>query len=152
MNPLTYQPVSTPRGKGIAITTTVLAVLCAGINVLAAASVVLMHLFLELLDAVQNWDSLKPDAEQQHSTSAWFVAAAAVLIVAAVALIVGAVQLMLCKTSGQVIVVVSAVISAVALIATPLAWATAMTLSIAPLIVAGFALLPGIRRWCRGTG
>jgi hypothetical protein len=84
VNPLTYQPVSTPRGKGIAITTTVLAVLCAGINVLAAASVVLMHLFLELLDAVQNWDSLKPDAEQQHSTSAWFVAAAAVLIVAAV--------------------------------------------------------------------
>lgn len=152
VNPPTYQPVSPPRGKGVAITTTVLAVLCAGVNVLAAASAVLMQLFFELLDAVQNWDSLKPDAEQQHSTSGWFAAAAAVLIVAAIALVVGAVQLMLCKTSGQVTVVVSAVVSAIALIATPLAWATAMTLSIAPLITAGLALLPGIRHWCRRPG
>ncbi|MEE6164854.1 MULTISPECIES: hypothetical protein [unclassified Mycolicibacterium] len=152
MNPPTYQPVSPPHGKGVAITTTVLAVLCAGVNVLAAASAVLMQLFFELLDAVQNWDSLKPDAEQQHSTSGWFAVAAAVLIVAAIALVVGAVQLMLCKTSGQVTVVVSAVISAIALIATPLAWATAMTLSIAPLITAGLALLPGIRHWCRRPG
>lgn len=151
MNPMTYQPVSTSRGHGIAVTTTVLAVLCAGVNLLAAASAVLVHLFFELLDAVQNWDSLKPESGREQS-SMLFVAAAAVLIIAAVGLIVGAVQLMLRKTSGQIAVVVSAVISAVALIATPLAWATAMTLSIAPLITAGLALLPGIRHWCRGLG
>ncbi|WP_458319447.1 hypothetical protein [Mycolicibacterium brisbanense] len=148
---MTYQPVSISRGHGIAVTTTVLAVLCAGVNLLAAASAVLVHLFIELLDAVQNWDSLKPGSGREQS-SVLFVAAAAVLIIAAVGLIVGAVQLMLRKTSGQIAVVVSAVISAVALIATPLAWATAMTLSIAPLITAGLALLPGIRHWCRGLG
>lgn len=103
-----YQPVSPSRGKGIAITTTVLAVLCAGVNLLAAASVVLMHLFFELLDAVQIRDSLKPESGEEHSTSVLFVAAAAVLTIAA----------------------------------------TALTLGIAPLIVAGLALLPGIRHWC----
>jgi hypothetical protein len=128
----------------------VLAVLCAGVNLLAAASAVLLHLFFKLLDALQNWDSLDPDSGREHTSNALFIAAAAVLTIAAIGLIVGAVLLMLGRTAGQITVVVGAGVSAVALIATPLAWATALTPSIAPLIVAGLALLPGIRRWCRG--